>query len=393
MKTEFDLDEGKIKELLETTKEVFKKVSNVNGAIIASSTSFEVYPKDVKSYEYVWPRDASYICVAADILGMYEIPRKFFGWCWNFAENFRQEGVFIYHKYFPNGRATGDWDIPLRIKDLKNKNLIRVLSAQRKTRAYYSNFQPDETGSLLWAIEEHSKYEDVSEFNDMVIKAADGICKYWDRTAFKIPTLDLWEERIAWPELDQTHTYSVAMCKRGLEAAEKLCGRRANWRKCANEMKYRLENSYLPGIHRFVRTFGKKSDKKIDSSLLALVWPTNSFDAKDARIVQTVKEIERRCIKNGGVYRYPKDKYDGRISNHELVLGGAGAWPILNFWISIYYSLAGEREKALEYFNWVIEKIDKYFPEQIKNNKPISIIPLAWSHAMFVIAGKFLNLF
>jgi GH15 family glucan-1,4-alpha-glucosidase len=40
-----------------------------------------------------------------------------------------------------------------------------------------------------------------------------------------------------------------------------------------------------------------------------------------------------------------------------------------------------------------LERVEKKLPEQIKNGKPASIVPLAWSHAMFIIAGKFLELF
>jgi GH15 family glucan-1,4-alpha-glucosidase len=55
--------------------------------------------------------------------------------------------------------------------------------------------------------------------------------------------------------------------------------------------------------------------------------------------------------------------------------------------------LKGEKEKALKYFNWVNEKsLNGYLPEQIRKDKPASIIPLAWSHAMFVIAATFLGM-
>ena len=384
----------KIKKLLKATKEVFREISYENGAITSSSARFRIYPKDVKGYDFVWPRDASYICVAADYLAMHKISRKFFKWCLNYAEGLKEEGVFLYHKFFPNGRAAGDYDHPLRIGDLKNKRLIKILKSQVTARCYYSNFQPDETGSLLWAIEEHSKYEDISEFKGLVKIVANGICKYWRKSHFKIPSKDLWEERTAWPNLDQTHTYSLAMCKKGLEAAERICGQDKKWSACINQMRKRLENSVckLEGRIRFVRTFGKKIDKEIDSSLLGLVWPSNAFDVRDSRIIQTVVEIEEKCVKDG-VYRYVGDRYDGKIVNYTQVLGGAGSWPILNFWLSIYFSLANNREKALKYFNWVIERVDNYIPEQIKDGKPASVIPLGWSHAMFVIAGKYLNLF
>jgi len=84
--------------------------------------------------------------------------------------------------------------------------------------------------------------------------------------------------------------------------------------------------------------------------------------------------------------RYPGDRYDGTLRR-----AGAGAWPLLNFWMSIYYIKSGNRREARKYFDWVIERVDKKLPEQIKNNNPSSIIPLTWSHAMFIIASKFLG--
>jgi GH15 family glucan-1,4-alpha-glucosidase len=68
---------------------------------------------------------------------------------------------------------------------------------------------------------------------------------------------------------------------------------------------------------------------------------------------------------------------------------GAGAWPLLNFWMSICYVKLGDREKALRYYEWVLEKVDRFIPEQIfDNNLQVSVNPLCWSHAMFIIASR-----
>ena len=157
-------------------------------------------------------------------------------------------------------------------------------------------------------------------------------------------------------------------------------------------MKNVLEKSFIPKYGYFVKTVGKKVDKTIDSSSLGLIWPSECFPPTDPRVIATIKQIEKKCVKGRGVYRYPNDLYDGRIANHTILLGGAGAWPLLNFWMSIYYTLAENRERGLKYFTWVLERVGNKIPEQIKNDKPISIIPLAWAHAMFILAGKFLNL-
>ncbi|HDH91531.1 MAG TPA: glycoside hydrolase family 15 protein [Candidatus Aenigmarchaeota archaeon] len=390
MKTSSKL-KRKVRKILKTTKMVFKEVSYPNGAILASTTRDISYPKDVKSYDFVWPRDASFVCVASDLLGIHKIPKKFFEWCWEYAEGFRENGIFLYHKYFPNARAAGDWDKDLSISYLTSKKLIEFAKQQLRIRIYYSHFQPDHTGSVLWAIYEHSKIKRTSNFEELIKKAANGICNYWKKDHFKIPSIDLWEERPALPKFSQAHPYTVAISKRGLECACKLLGENEKWKKCIREMEKVLEKSFVAKVGYFVKTIGRKIDKTIDSSSLGLVWPSQCFPPDDPRIIATVREIEAKCVKSYGVYRYPNDLYDGRIVEHQIVLGGAGAWPILNFWMSIYQVLVGNREKALKYFKWVLERVRDKIPEQIKNDKPISVLPLAWGHAMFVISGAFLG--
>lgn len=380
----------KIRKILKATRKIFEEVSYPNGAITASSSRDIDFPSEVKSYDFVWLRDASFVCVASDLLGMHRIPRKFFDWVWDHAEGIKD--CIFYHKYFPNGRAAGDWDKSLKTSDLKDKKMINLTKTFLKVKLFYSQFQPDEVGSLLWAIHEHSKFQNVKKWDEMIRKLADCICKLWSKDHFRLPSYDLWEERVALPRLKQSHTYSVAMCKKGLECAVDLIGKKQEWENCLNQMKKVLEKAYDVKRKCFVRTIGKKVDRRIDSSLLGLVWPSESFSPRDERILRTVKRIEEKCVKDGGVYRYPRDKYTGRISGHDLILGKTGAWPVLNFWLSIYYSLAGRREKAREYFDWVLERVKEKIPEQIVEDKPSSILPLSWSHAMFVISGKFLKL-
>jgi GH15 family glucan-1,4-alpha-glucosidase len=103
-------------------------------------------------------------------------------------------------------------------------------------------------------------------------------------------------------------------------------------------------------------------------------------------------KVEKQVVINGGVHRYQFDYYDGEGSAQE----GGGAWPILNFWLSIYYSLIHKKEKSKIYYQWVLKRLDKdgygvYIPEQIFDDFRKGIYPLAWSHAMFIIASYYLG--
>jgi len=94
-------------------------------------------------------------------------------------------------------------------------------------------------------------------------------------------------------------------------------------------MSKSIENHYR-GC--FIRSYGKLSDKRIDASMLGLVYPADLFKASDKRMTATVKEIENRLVIKGGVHRYEDDEYDGWMRESIHRRKGAGAWPILNLW-------------------------------------------------------------
>jgi GH15 family glucan-1,4-alpha-glucosidase len=350
------VDEKKISKIILTSKKVFKDCSLSNGTIVASNIHDPDYPKNVKNYYYVWPRDASFITVACDILGLKKISENYFKWIWK-AEGFKKRGIF-YMRYHPNGKLYG------------------------------RQFQPDQIGSFLWSIEYHCKTynKNPKRFEDLITKAANGICFNWKGKYFKKISFDLWEERRARPKNNEKHTYSLAMCSRGLKSAIKLIGNNERWLECQKQMEKEIENAYDRKLKFFVRTFNHRIDPLIDSSMLGLVWPSNVIKPNDKRMINTVKKILKVNLINGGLMRYPGDQYNGKFRKSK-----AGTWPLLNFWLSIYYIKYGKKNEAKKHFDWVIERVDKKIPEQIENNKPSSIIPLAWSHAMFIISSKFLG--
>jgi GH15 family glucan-1,4-alpha-glucosidase len=350
--------ESKVGKTIEISKQVIKDCCLENGAIVAANGSKDYFPAEAKYYTYVWPRDASFACAAADILGI-QIQEKFFDWCVCRAEGFQDAGLF-YEKYFANGlKAVG-------------------------------RFQPDQTGSVLWAIWSHYKVDlkKALRYEGLISKAADGICDKWKTDHFVVVTNDLWEERLTFPDLKENWTYSLAACIKGLECANEIvpCKR---WSEVANMMRERLE-IHFDGY--FWRSYGVLSDKGIDASVLGLVYPFEIFSSKDHRIVETIKKIEEKIVINGGLHRYEHDMYDGWMLGTSQRNKGAGAWPLLNFWMSIYYAKAGNKKKALQYYNWVLDRVDGFIPEQIfENNIQVSVSPLCWSHSMFVIASKELN--
>jgi GH15 family glucan-1,4-alpha-glucosidase len=221
-----------------------------------------------------------------------------------------------------------------------------------------------------------------------VAKAADGLCNVWQKTHFNILTQDLWEESYTFPDIETTHTYSLAACAHGLELASRMIPS-IRWLSVAKEMRQKIASSFHG---YFYRCDGKLHDKRVDASLLGLVWPFRIYAADNSRMKATVAQIEKKLLRPEGVYRYEMDSYGGYRRQGIDTYRGAGAWPVNSFWLSIYYSLAGKKSRARKLFGSMLAH-DKYFPEQFFDNKvQVSVKPLAWSHAMFVLAARELGL-
>jgi len=345
--------------ILERSRQVIGDVALENGAIVAANTDKTYYPRSAANYHFVWPRDAAFVCVAAQELNL-KIQEPFFKWLDERPEDFKKEGL-IFQNYSTNGRA------------------------------YWRQFQPDQAGTMLWAIWEYYKDDPIKALGvkNLIIRLADGLCNNWKGAYFFNNTFDLWESgtRKTSTKVENNHTYSLAACAKGLELADRIINQ-PRWTECAAEMRKKINEAYHPEDGYFLRNHGKLSDKNIDASILGLVWPFNIIGVDDERMIKTVAKIEKELVINGGgVQRFQFDYYDGEGTAEE----GAGAWPILNFWLSIYYQLKGDRQKAEFYFDWVINNIKKYngfIPEQIFSDYRIGVYPLAWSHAMFVLAAK-----
>jgi len=388
-----------IKALIQVSKNVIENSALDNGAIVAANSDKSYYPSTVQDYGYVWIRDASFICMAADVLGLKEIPERFFDWCLNRAEDFADTGIF-HNAYNVNGTICGTLIAPADAK-LTQKVKDKYLAVTH----HGSQFQPDQNGSLLIAIGHHVRHfrvNELSPFKKLIEKTASGISNSWKDNKFILPHFDLWEERCILPGQRRYHTYSLAMCIAGLRVAMELLGKKKKWLLTENEMSAVFSELYSCRPKLIPRTYSKgriakrpeieKDDFLPDASLLGLVYPAGILSPRNNKMKKTVDTIiERNTIHNGGLMRYPGDIYCSGVRKGWVTLTGAGAWPLLNFWMSIYCCLRNEKKNANMYFRWPLKRI-KYIPEQIFDNRTkASVCPLVWSHAMFIIAAEFLG--
>jgi oligosaccharide amylase len=318
-------------------------------------------------YAYCWGRDAAYMTTAMDEAGHFAETRSFF---LNWAARAQDESGAWLHRHYVNGMLAPSWGL----------------------------LQIDEGASILFGAWRHYQLSGdlsfVRRFWPAIQRGADYLIAYRD-PATKLPlhSIDLWEKR------DAVHTYSSAAVCAGLMGAAEMAAAigqdGSRFAAAAEEVRAAIgTHLWSEEAGRFIRTTGlvavgpaEPGRKDLaqadmaDISLLGVMFPFGLLPADDPRVQATaaVIEAELAVSGSGAVYRYPGDQY---IGGHP--------WLICSLWLAIYKQASGDVDGARRLVDWTAEQATPLglLPEQVdlKTGEPTWVTPLAWSHALFVLA-------
>ncbi|HET6516589.1 MAG TPA: glycoside hydrolase family 15 protein [Thermodesulfovibrionales bacterium] len=373
---------GAIKGLYTRSLLILRTHISSNGAIIASDDS-DILHFSRDTYAYVWPRDGALVAHALDLAGFPGPARSFFEFCGNIVE---RKGFFM-HKYTPDGSLASSWH-PWVFEGRPHLPI-----------------QEDETGLVLWALWEHfSMYRDVEFvkplYRRLIKAAADFMCEFVDqRTGLPLPSYDLWEEQLG------VHTFTVCAVIAGLNGASRFTAAfgemdlSEKYHKASNRMSDALaEYLYDGDTGRFLVSVSErlgilKKDFRLDSSLAGLI-AFDVFSAGDERVVRTMNALKDRlwCKTGiGGMSRYENDRYQSVVEPNKEINGNP--WVICTLWYAQYQIARAkhkeELQESLATMNWVAERAlpSGVFAEQVNpfTGEPVSVSPLTWSHAAFII--------
>lgn len=333
-------------------------------------------------YAYCWGRDAAFITSALDLCGLTGTVEKFYRWA---AETQDEEGCWQ-QRYHVDGNLAPSWGL-----------------------------QVDETGAVLWGILKHYEMTGnigfLTDMWDCVKKGIMFLVDYIDKdTGLPWLSFDLWEERLG------EHAYSSAAVYGGIMAGVeigKILGipdeLLDEWRDSAGKIKAAIEmNFFKPELNRFIRSIRTKlnpwgdeyawdriwlkvnskdnyrdftrEDRTVDISLLGLCIPFGVYDAGHPFMEGTAELIESALASQlpGGLKRYGNDSY----------MGG-NPWVLASLWAALYFTEKKDYERAKRYFDWAVGARTELglLPEQVDRDtgKPAWVIPLTWSHAMFIL--------
>jgi hypothetical protein len=332
------------------------------GALMAAA---EVDPQSRMSggYGYSWPRDGAYLSSALDAWGFQERVEHYFRFL---AETQDVSGVW-WQRYLATGHAGPSWG---RIQVDEPATVISAACWHfRRTR------------DLLW----------LESFWPVIEKGLGFLEAFHSAEhPMGLPSHDLWEERMG------IHAYSlaavVAAFRSGAYLARQLSNREAQRRysKWAKAMSQVLRERFLTKDGRYRRTFygsfrdlqhgGGEWDELTDVSMLGLLNPFGVIRKRDPVVQKLVADLRAKLWvpRTGGVMRYEWDHYRG-----------ANAWVLATLWLGSVELSLGKVPEARECFNWVLSTTTSQgmMAEQVhrETGKPFWVIPLGWSHAMFLL--------
>ncbi|HEY3364892.1 MAG TPA: glycoside hydrolase family 15 protein [Symbiobacteriaceae bacterium] len=365
---------------------IFKLMADEHSGSIIAAPEFDPAYTSCGGYGYCWGRDAAYVTVAMDRAGLHDLAEAFYRWTLTAQE---PEGWWVQRHY-----AGGGWG--------PSWGLLQV----------------DETGSILYGMALHARLHGGAAFarlvRDAVLRAAEWLIGSLDTTTgLPVACFDLWEERQGF------HTYSAAAVYAGLMAAAELAeladlegdpDYAVRYRAAAAELKaaiFResvrdgtfLRSRYMQ-VHeqqfrdafaagRAVRQrtgplgypiYEINEDPVPDTSLLGLAVPFGVVDPGDAVMARTAGRVAETLTSApaGGLRRYQGDHYRG-----------GNPWVLCTLWLGLYEAERGEVTAAGEILDWAVrcQTSTGLLPEQVdpETGVPVWVVPLTWSHAMFVL--------
>ncbi len=354
-----------------------------NGAIVAAIDS-ETLQRGRDTYSYLWPRDGARVAYALDRAGYFELTKRFFFFC---REIIREEGYFL-HKYNPDGSLASSWHPWVR------------------DGAPQIPIQEDQTALVLLALWHHYARFRNTEFikllyRPLIVRAAEFMVAYRDqKTGLPLPSYDLWEER------QGVLTFTTGAVHGGLRAAAAFArafgeaDHAERYERAAAEIRKGMD-TYLwqDKSDRFARMIspvgdGFDVDLTVDASLYGC-FAFGAYDARDPKVTKTMNAVAQTlqtATPVGGVARYQGDRYHAVEPPSPAVPGNP--WFICTLWLAQHHiaraTTVQELQPAREILEWVAAHAlpSGVLAEQIhpRTGIPLSVSPLAWSHAEYVVA-------
>jgi len=329
---------------------VLKGLIDTSGGIVAAPEC-DLDFRNSGGYGFVWPRDAAFCALSL-------IENK----CLAEAKS-----ILLF----------------LAKVQLQNGDFFQRYECTGSKAPSWCNLQADQLGLTIIVMLEFLKYEK----NDIMLHSIrNGILKlihdFKELGSLQFG-FDLWEEHYGLHFY--SHVCAYGALNRSLSYFPEIENKIRNaMRDCINFCTNQL---YVNKQKRFARSIDShhNRDLRADISLLSCIFPVCEFPIDDSIKLSIFKFCCENLTKEYASLRYENDSY----------MGG-NSWILSGFWMAI---AAKELAKNFSEYNILSEDIflktinlsneAGFFSEQVNSfdGTPVWVMPLAWSHAFYLIAN------
>jgi GH15 family glucan-1,4-alpha-glucosidase len=344
------------------------------GIVAAPTSSLPETPGGMRNWDYrfCWLRDGALALRSLILAGLREEAQAFFEWMLRAIAGDPAQVQIMYG--IRGERRLSEVELPW-LDGYEGARPVRVGNAA------YDQRQLDVYGEVAMVLYEASQR--FRAHRPDAVRALIGIARHV-ATVWRQPDRGIWEMRgpersftaskvAAWAALDRAIRYTEehglndpvdTLREARKEIFDEVCGQGFN-----------------PGLNTFTQYYGGTG---VDASLLFI--PLSGFlPATDARVVGTVKALERELLQDGLLLRFkPEAEVDG-------LAGDEGIFLACSFWLAAVYQMMGRKKDARSLFDRAASTrndlgllAEEY---DTKGQRQLGNFPQAFSHFALVSAA------
>lgn len=353
----------KIRALAERSIDVLHALQDAGSGALMAAAEVDPHSRMSGGYGYSWPRDGAYLAMALGAFNFRERVEHYF----KFLEETQDVSGTWWQRYLATGHAGPSW------------GRIQIDEPATVVGAAYMQFR--RTQDLFWL-------EKIWPSLQRCLTFLEGF--HGPDHPLGLPSHDLWEERMG------IHAYSLGAVAAAFGAGSALAGElshrdlQARYAEWGTTLSKVVADKFVPSGGQISRCFvinawdyqkaGGYWDGAADVSMLGLITPFGIFRKRDEAAQRILESVRSKLWneKVGGIMRYERDTYKG-----------GNPWILTTLWLGMVELSLNNHKQARDCFQWVVSKATAQglLAEQVHRDtgKANWVIPLAWSHAMFLL--------